>query len=87
MEKHEVTIRCARTKYKYTHTAFVEALNKLLTENLFFKVQDVQERNDPEKVSSAWAEHPYGLVDKLNDKETQIIEMKLKDAIELNKFL
>ena len=36
------------TKYKHTHTAFVEALNKILTERLF-KVQDVQELNDPEK--------------------------------------
>ena len=35
-------------KYKYTHTAFVEALNKILAERLF-KVQDAQELNDPEK--------------------------------------
>ena len=35
------------TKYKHTHTAFVGALNKILTEQLF-KVQDVQELNDPE---------------------------------------
>ena len=31
--------------------AFVEALSKLLTENLL-KVQDAQELNNPEKVSS-----------------------------------
>ena len=42
------------TKYKHTHTAFVEALNKILAERLF-KVQDAQELNDPEKVSSRWA--------------------------------
>ena len=35
LEKHEVRIQCAMTKYKHTHTAFVEALNKILTENLF----------------------------------------------------
>ena len=35
LEKHGVTIRHATTKYKHTHTAFVEALNKILTENLF----------------------------------------------------
>ena len=36
------------TKYKHTHTAFVEALNKILAGRLF-KVQDAQEWNDPEK--------------------------------------
>ena len=35
-------------KYKHTHTAFVEALNKILAERLF-KVRDAQELNDPEK--------------------------------------
>ena len=39
LEKHEVKIRRVTTKYKYTHTAFVEALNKILAERLF-KVQD-----------------------------------------------
>ena len=40
-------------KYKHTQTAFIEALNKILAERLF-KVQDAQEWNDPEKVSSRW---------------------------------
>ena len=48
LEKHEVKIRRVTTKYAYTHTAFVEALNKILAERLF-KVQDAQELNDPEK--------------------------------------
>ena len=61
LEKHEVMIQCAMTKYKHTHTAFVKALNKILTEQLF-KVQDAQELNDPEKVSAAWVKHLYGLV-------------------------
>ena len=39
LEKHEVRILCAMPKYKHTHTAFVGALNKMLTERLF-KVQD-----------------------------------------------
>ena len=69
------------TKYKRTHMAFVEALNKLLAENLF-KVQDAQDLNDPEKVSSAWVKH---LQTKLNVTETQMVGMKLKDAIELKK--
>ena len=50
LEKQEVKIRQVTAKYKHTHTAFVEALNKILTERLF-KVQDAQELNDPEKVS------------------------------------
>ena len=48
LEKNEVMILRVTTKYKHTHTAFVEALNKILTERLF-KVQDAQELNDPEK--------------------------------------
>ena len=39
--------------------------------------------NDPEKVSSRWVTHFYGLVDELNDTETEMIGMKPKDAIKL----
>ena len=67
-------------EYKHTHTAFVEALNKILAERLL-KVQDAQELNDPEKVSSKV--YLYGLVDELNDIETEMIGMKPKDAIKL----
>ena len=74
------------TKYKHTYTAFVEALNKMLTEQLF-KVQDTQELNDPDKVSSTWVRHLYGLVDELNNTQTQMIGMKPKDAIKLNQVL
>ena len=35
LEKNEVKIRRVTTKYKHTHTAFVEALNKILAERLF----------------------------------------------------
>ena len=48
LEKHEVKIRQVTTKYKHTHTAFVEAPNEILAERLF-KVQDAQELNDPGK--------------------------------------
>ena len=48
LEKQEVKIKRVTTKYKHTHAAFVEALNKILAERLF-KVQDAQELNDPEK--------------------------------------
>ena len=63
LEKHEVKIQQVTTKYKHTHTAFVEALNKILTERLF-KVQNAQELNDPERVSSRWVKRLYGLVDR-----------------------
>ena len=71
------------TKYKHTHTAFVEALNKILTKRLF-NVQDAQELNDPEKISSRWVKHLYELIDELNDTETEMIGMKPKDAMRLN---
>ena len=61
----------------------MEALNKILTERLF-KVQDAQELNDPEHVSATWVKHLYGLVDELNDMETEMIGMKPKDAIVLD---
>ena len=83
LEKNEVKIRRVTTKYAHTHTAFVEALNKILAERLF-KVQDAQELNDPERASSRWVKHLYGLADELNDMETEMIEMKPKNAIELN---
>ena len=86
LEKHKVTIRHMTMKYKHTHTAFVKALNEILTEKLF-KVQDTQELNDPDKVSATWVRHLYGLVGKLNDTETQMIGMKPKDVIKLNQLL
>ena len=82
LEKQEVKIQRVTTKYKHSHTVFVEALNKILAERLF-KVQDAQEWNDPEKVSSRWVKHLYGLVDELNNMETEMIGMKPKDAIKL----
>ena len=62
-----------------------EALNKILAERLF-KVQDAQELNDPEQASSRWVKHLYGLVDELNDTETEMIGIKPKDAIELSEL-
>ena len=82
LEKHGVKIWCTTTKYKHMHTAFVKALNKLLTENLF-KVQDAEELNDPKKVLSTWVKHLYGSIDQLNDMEMQMIGMKPKHMIEL----
>ena len=84
LEKHEVKIRRVTTKYKHTDTAFIEALNKVLAEQLF-KVQDLQELNDPERVLSTWVKHLYGLVEHLNNTKTQMTGMKPKEAIELKK--
>ena len=69
LQKHEVRIQHAVTKYKHTHTASVKALNKMLTERLF-KVQDAQELNDPNKVSVTWVRHLYRLVDELNNTDS-----------------
>ena len=82
LEKNNVEINRATTKYKHGHTAFVEALNKVLAVNLF-KVQDAQELNDPEKVSSTWVKHLHKLVDRLNDTKTQMTDMKQEDAIKM----
>ena len=83
LEKHEVKIPRVTTKYKHTHTAFVEALNKIVAERLF-KVQDA---HDPEKVSATWVKHLYGLMDELNDTTTEMIGMKPKDVIKLDQLI
>ena len=69
LNKNEVSVKHVTSQYKHSHTVFVDALNKILRDQLF-KVQDAQELNDPEKVSSTWVKHLYGLVDHLNDTET-----------------
>ena len=74
LQKYQVTIRQVMTKYKHTHMAFVEALKTILTEQLF-KVQDAEELNDPECVSSTWVKHLYGLADCLNDMKNQMTGM------------
>ena len=48
-------------------------------------MQDAQELNDPERVSATWVEHLYGLVDDLNNTQTEMIAMKPKDAIVLDR--
>ena len=48
LEKHNVDIQRARTRYKKTHTVFVEALNKELGKHLP-KPMDAQELQVPEK--------------------------------------
>ena len=86
LETQEVKIHRVTTNHKHTHTAFVEALDKIFAERLF-KVQDAQELNDPEKASSRWVKHLYGLVDELDNMETEMTGMKPKDAIKLKEVL
>ena len=65
----------------------------MLAEQLF-KVQDAQELNDPDKVSSTWVRHLYGLVDPIlprggqnmpppvflhHPKTAQSVKLKLSD--------
>ena len=40
--------------------------------------------NDPDAISATWVKHLYGLVDELNDMQTEMIGMKPKDAIKLD---
>ena len=79
LEKHNVDIRRATRKYKHTRTDFVEAFNKKLAK-LLFKLMDVQELQNPEKVSAIWVK----TVNKMNNTVLSVIGMKLKDVIKLD---
>ena len=81
--KHNVDIRRATTKYKHTHTAFVEAFNKELSK-LLFKPMDMQERQDPVKVSTIWVKNLNKIMNKMNNTVLSMIVVKPKDAIKLN---
>ena len=83
LEKHNVDIRRATTKYKHTHTAFVEAFNRELAK-LLFKPMDAQELQDLEKVSAIWVKNLNKIVHKMNNTVSSIIGMKPKDAIKLD---
>ena len=84
-EKHDVNIDRAVTKYHHTHTAFVENFNKELAK-LLFKLQDAQELENPEKVSSIWVKYLYKTVKKLNNRKTKMIGMKPIAAIKLKEI-
>ena len=83
LEKHNVDIRRATTKFKHAHTAFVEAFNKELTK-LLFKLIDAQELQDPEKVSTIWVKNLNKIVNKMNNAVSSMIGMKPKDAIKVD---
>ena len=81
-QKHNVDIQRATTKYKYTHTAFVEAFNKEL-KKLLFKPMDAQELQNPKKVFNMWVKNLNKIVNKINNTVSSMIGMKPKDAIKL----
>ena len=83
LEKHNVDIGTATTKYKHTHMAFVETFNKELVE-LLFKPMDAQELQDPEKVSTIWVKNLNMTGNKMNNTVSSMIGMKPKDAIKLD---
>ena len=83
LEKRSVDIQRATTKYKHTHTTFVEAFNRELA-NLLFKPMDAQELQDPEKVSTIWVKILNKIVNKMNNTKSLMIGMKPKNAIKLD---
>ena len=83
LEKHNTDTRRATTKYKHTHTVFVEAFNKELAK-LLCKPMDVQELQDPEKVSIIWVKNLNQIVNKMNYTKSSMIDMNPKDAIKLD---
>ena len=83
LQKHNVGIRRVTTKYKHTHTAFVEAFNRELAK-LLFQPMDAQELPESEKVSTIWVKNLNKIVNKMNNTVLSMIGMKPKDAIKLD---
>ena len=83
LEKHSVDIQSATTKYKHTHTVFVEAFSKELAK-LLFKPMDAQELQEPEQVSTIWVKNLNKTVNKINNTESSMIGMKPKNSIKLD---
>ena len=84
LEKHNVEIRRATTKYKHTHMAFVEAFNNELAKLLFKPIMDAQELQEPEKVSTICVKNLNQTVNKMNNPVSLMIGMKPEDAIKLD---
>ena len=83
LEKHNVEIRRATTKYQHTHTTFVESFKKELAK-LLFKPMDAQELQDPEKVSTIWVKNLNKTMNKMNNTVSSMIGRKPKDKIKLD---
>ena len=72
LEKHNVEIQRATTKYKKFDTAFVETFDKELAK-LLFKPMDAQELEDPEKVSTIWVKNLNKTVIKMKNTVSLIL--------------
>ena len=83
LEKRNVDVWRAITKYKHIHTAFVKAFKKELAKYLF-KPVDAQELQDPEKVWTIGVKNLNKIVSKTNNTKSLMIDMKPKDAIKLD---
>ena len=83
LEKHNVDIRRATTKYKHIYRAFVEVFNKELVK-LLFKPMNAQELQDPEKLFTIWVKNLNKIVKKMNNTVSSMIDMKPKDAIKVD---
>ena len=83
LEKYNFEIQRAITKYKHTHTAFVEVFNKELA-ILLFKPMDAQELQDSEKVSTIWVKNLNKIVSKMNNTVSSMVGMKPKHALKLD---
>ena len=82
LENHSVEIQRATTKYKHTHTDFVEAFNNGLP-NLLFQPMNAQELQNPENVSTIWVKNLNKTVKKMNNTISSMNGMKPKDAVKL----
>ena len=83
LEKHNLKIRRPTTKYKHTHTAFVEAFNKELAK-LLIKPMDVQEFQDPENVPTTCVKNLNKIVSKMINTKSLMTGINPKDAIKLD---
>ena len=83
LEKHNVEIRRATTKYKHTHTAFVKAFNKEFAK-LLFKPMDAPEL----QVLNQWMLNSFKnyqrFGSKMNNTKLLMTGMNPKDAIKLD---
>ena len=61
----------------------MEAFNKELAK-LLFKSMDAHEIQDPEKVLTIWVKNLNSIVNKINNTKLLMIDMKPKDAINLD---
>ena len=77
LKKHNANIRRTTTKYKHTHTSFVETFNKELEKQLF-KSMDARERQE------IWIKNLRSIVNKMNNTKLSMIGMKSKDVIKLD---